>query len=81
MLCRALPDRVRQTQEISSASAGVARRTRINTKLIMAEASGSSGGIEARLVDERGGGDWPVVLANMLGLQGDGIFQTVVEYL
>ena len=81
VLCRAHPGRVQQTQDITSAQADMARGTRSRAKKGKTEASDCRGDEEAGPVDERGIGDWAVVLAKVLGLQEEGIFRTIVGHV
>lgn len=68
VLCRAYPDGVRQTLDISSLHAGTIRTTRSGGKLERAEAgpyTATAGGSAA--VDERSSSDWAGVVAMVLG--------------
>lgn len=45
------------------------------------EASGCTSIAEGSTVDERGGGDWAVVVERVLVLQEEGIFRTLMGFL
>ena len=76
MLCRAHPDRMLLLQKSSSA-----RRAQSSAELGRTETGNGKGTAGKRSMDGRADGDWAVVVANVLGLQEDGIFWTVVGYL
>ena len=82
VMCRALPDRMRQVQESRSGQVTVARRTRRDAKL------GRSEGCDDNRTEGCGavvgyniGGDWVDVVSSLLGLQEEEIFRTIVGYL
>ena len=81
VMCRAHPDRMRQTEGIGSAFAGVKRSTRSSAKLTRTETSSCSGTAGGSTADGRTVGDWAVVMAKVLGLQDKDVFRTIVEYL
>ncbi len=80
VMCRAHPERVQHFQANSSAHAGIARRTRHDTELQRSGASSCSDGVGA-ILDEAVAGKWACAVTRVLGLQEEGIFRTIVEYL
>ena len=79
VLCRYHPDRMKPSQETSKhCHSGVARRnTRSANKL--ARKTRVAGGSTVDVSTT--GGDWAGVVWNVLGLQEEGIFRTIVGYL
>ena len=80
VLCRAHPDRRQQIHKGSSAHTGIARRTRSSAKLARTE-TGSTGATGSSVTNGRIGGDWTVVVAQVLELQEEGVFRTILGYL
>ena len=81
VLCRAHPDRIQQRLGSSSELAGTGRRTRGGDRLKTTEARGCSDIVGGSAMGEGAGGGWADVMANVLGLQEEGIFRTIAGYL
>ena len=81
VMCRAHPDRVHQAQDSSSGHIGTGRRTRSGSKLAKTDKNCSYASVEESTENEQSGGEWAVVVANVLGLQEAGIFRKIVGYL
>eukprot|EP00903_Cladosiphon_okamuranus_P021605 g19866.t1 len=80
VLCRAHPDRVQRSQVVDDAHrTKTSRRTRTNGRLSKEE--GGAGGDTPLADDSSTGGDWAVAVAEVLLLQEDGIFRSIVRYL
>ena len=77
VLYRAHPDRLHQ-QQTSSGRVGMARGTGGDVKLARAEGNGVGGG---DVVDEKVDANWADMLANLVGLQEEDIFRTIVGYV
>lgn len=81
VLCRAQPDRVQQSQVVSTHDFDTARRILDCAEMASEDKSGCCETVGGTNVDETDSGVWAVVLAKVLLLQEEGLFRTIVGYL